>query len=124
MVSTAGNAEGTVAAQGLRDMVVEALEDVKGIDILTLDVARQTDLMDVMIIATGTSDRHVKALANAVMEVAKAGSGNLLGMEGRLDQEWVLVDLGTVVVHVMKAATREFYNLEGLWAPPGWAPQA
>ncbi len=123
MVCTAENAEGRVAAQGLRDIVVDALEDRKGIDILSLDVARQTDLMDFMVIATGASGRHVKALVNAVVEVAKTGRHNPLGVEGRLDQEWVLVDLGAVVVHVMQAATREFYDLERLWTSVLWAPQ-
>lgn len=124
MVSTAENAEGRVAAQGLRDIVVDALEDRKGIDILSLDVAPQTDLMDFMVIATGSSGRHVKALVDAVVEAAKTGRQNPLGVEGRLNQEWVLVDLGAVVVHVMQAATREFYDLERLWAPAHWAPQA
>ena len=103
--------------RGLRNAVVEALDDLKGREIVALSVTRLTDLTDFMVIATGGSNRHVRALVDQVIDVAKAGGAPLLGVEGRENHEWVLVDLGDVVVHVMQAATREFYELERLWLP-------
>ena len=106
-----------MTAQKLRDLVVDALEDLKGIDVVVLDVAMLTDLTDFMVVATGRSNRHVKALLDRVVEAAKGGGLRPLGIEGQEAHEWVLVDLGAVVVHVMQAATREFYDLERLWTP-------
>ena len=106
-----------MTAQGLRDLVVDALEDLKGVDVVILDVAVLTDLTDFMVVATGRSNRHVKALVDQVVEVAKGRGHQPLGIEGRETLEWVLVDLGAVVVHVMQAAAREFYELERLWTP-------
>lgn len=103
--------------QGLRDVVVGALDDLKGREIVALDVTRLTDLTDFMVIATGGSSRHVKALVDQVVEAAKSGGASPLGIEGRESHEWVLVDLGDVVVHVMQAATRAFYDMERLWQP-------
>ena len=102
---------------GLRDAVVGALDDLKGREIVALDVTRLTDLTDFMVIATGGSNRHVKALVDQVVEAAKTSGASLLGIEGRESHEWVLVDLGDVVVHVMQAAAREFYDMERLWQP-------
>lgn len=101
----------------MREAVVEALENRKGRDIVALDVRRLTDITDFMVIASGSSNRHVKALVDQVIEAAKLGRHQVLGVEGREAAEWVLLDLGDVVVHVMQAAAREFYDLERLWRP-------
>ena len=102
----------------LRDLVVEALDDVKGQDILALDVSGASSVTDWMVIASGTSNRHVKSLVDNVTEQAKAQGTNPLGVEGTDGHEWVLVDLGDVVVHVMQAEARGFYDLERLWKLP------
>ncbi len=99
----------------LRDLVVAALEDRKGQSIVAMDVTDVTDITDFMVIASGTSNRHVKSLVDQVIEAAKSGHNPLLGVEGRETYEWVLLDLGDVLVHVMQTATREFYALERLW---------
>ena len=104
-----------MTAPALRDHVVNALEDMKGNNILALDVASMTSITDYMIIVSGTSNRHVKALVDHVIESAKAYGEPALGVEGRETNEWVLLDLGDVVVHVMQAQAREFYDLERLW---------
>ncbi|MEM7098478.1 MAG: ribosome silencing factor [Pseudomonadota bacterium] len=105
-----------MTAVALRDHVVNALEDMKGHNILTLDVASMTSITDYMIIVSGTSNRHVKALVDQVMESAKDFGEPALGVEGREANEWVLLDLGDVVVHVMQSQAREFYDLERLWS--------
>jgi ribosome-associated protein len=92
------------------------LAELKGRDIVALDVAKLTDITDFMVIASGTSNRHVKALVDQVTEDAKAAGCPPAGVEGRETNEWVLVDLGDVLVHVMQAASREFYDLERLWS--------
>ena len=100
----------------LKDTVLKALEDLKGTDIVELDVRHMTSVTDIMIIASGTSDRHVKSLAHAVVMACKKAGVAPLGVEGEREGEWVLVDLGDVVVHVMQPRIREFYALEKLWA--------
>ncbi len=97
-----------------------ALEDLKGTDIKVLDVAHLTTVTDWMIICTGTSTRHVKSLADNVADAARESGNRPLGTEGADGSEWVLVDLGSVVVHVMQAQARIHYQLEKLWdiAPP------
>jgi len=100
----------------LRDLAVTALDDMKGIDIATIDVRTLTSITDYMIICTGRSTRHVKALAEAVAAKAKEMKASSR-MEGEKQSEWVLVDLGDIVVHVMLANTRAFYSLEDLWEP-------
>lgn len=102
----------------LAQCAVEALEDLKGIDIKVLDVQHLTTVTDYMIICTGTSNRHVKSLADNVVDSAKKHGERPLGMEGIESSEWVLVDLGSVVVHVMQAQARGFYQLEKLWDVP------
>lgn len=102
--------------EALRDLVVDALEDLKGRNIVALDVTKFTDITDFMVIASGTSNRHVKALVDQVVEAAKAGGCPPQGIEGREACEWVLVDLGDVLVHVMQTETRDFYDLERLWS--------
>jgi ribosome-associated protein len=95
--------------------VVEALEDVKGRDIAVFNVARQTAYFERVVIASGDSNRQVNALATSVQEKLKALGARIVGVEGRRNGEWVLVDLGDIVVHVMHPAVRSHYNLEELW---------
>jgi ribosome-associated protein len=95
--------------------VVEALEDVKARDIVVFNVARQTAYFERVVIASGDSNRQVNALAVNVQEKLRALGANVVGVEGRRNGEWVLVDLGDIVVHVMHPAVRSFYNLEELW---------
>ncbi|MFO7604223.1 MAG: ribosome silencing factor [Gammaproteobacteria bacterium] len=99
----------------LRDLVIAALEDIKATDIKILDLRGRSDMTDLMVIATGNTARQVKSLANNVVEKAKEAGERPLGIEGEQTGEWVLVDLGDVVVHVMQPAVRDFYNLEKLW---------
>lgn len=99
-------------------LVTEALDDVKAKNITVLDVANLTDVADRMVIAEGTSKRHVKALADHVSATAKQAGYQPLGREGEKESDWTLVDLGSVVVHVMMPQAREFYDLEGLWSSP------
>ncbi|WP_043532282.1 ribosome silencing factor [Litchfieldella xinjiangensis] len=100
----------------LKTLAMDALEELKGRDIVSLDVANLTDVTDLMLVASGTSTRHVTALANNVIERAKENGIQPLGVEGRAGSEWVLVDLGDVVVHVMVPETRSLYDLERLWS--------
>jgi ribosome-associated protein len=98
-----------------QQLVVEALEDVKGRDIVVFNVARQTAYFERVVIASGESNRQVNALASSVQEKMKALGERIAGVEGRRNGEWVLVDLGDIVVHVMHPAIRSHYNLEELW---------
>jgi ribosome-associated protein len=99
----------------LLQLVVFVLDDGKGRDIKILDVRGKTGITDFMVIASGTSERHVKSLAGHVVEEAKKKEAPPLGVEGEQVGEWVLVDLGDVIVHVMKPQVREFYQLEKFW---------
>lgn len=100
----------------LKQLVIDALEEMKGNDIAVLDVSGNTSVTDFMIIASGTSNRHVASLANNVVVQVKEHGVRPLGVEGQSGSEWVLVDLGDIVVHVMQPATRQFYDLERLWS--------
>ena len=100
----------------LKDLVIDALEELKGQNIVTVDVQQLTDVMDYMVVASGTSNRHVKSLAENVRDEAKSQGVRPLGVEGQDGSEWVLVDFGDVVVHIMLPATRDFYDLERLWS--------
>lgn len=102
-------------SEEIRDVVVEALEDLKGIEIKILDVRDKTSVTDILVIASGKSARQIKALANNVQEMVKEKGLNPLSTEGSQDSGWTLIDLGDVVVHVMLPETRDFYNLEKLW---------
>ena len=101
--------------RSLKAVVVEALEDMKAANIKVLDVRPLTDITDTMVIASGTSDRHVRSVADRVIEKAKAAGFRPFGIEGERDGEWVLVDLPDVLVHIMLPRIREFYGLEKLW---------
>ncbi len=99
----------------LKKLVIDSLEDLKAQDIKVLDVRGLSNVTDLMIVASGTSDRQVKAIAYHVVEKAKEKGLPPLGVEGEQAGEWALVDLGDAVVHIMLPQTRDFYNLEKLW---------
>ncbi|MCY4198392.1 MAG: ribosome silencing factor [Gammaproteobacteria bacterium] len=101
--------------EALRDFVVTLLDDRSGMNLLALDVREASGFTDYMIIVTGTSPRHVKTLANHVMEETKARGFERLGVEGLESLDWVLIDLADVVVHVMRESTRKYYDLERMW---------
>ena len=103
--------------------VLAALEDIKGRDIVVLKVAHLSPLFERMIIASADSTRQVKALADNVQEKLKAAGARVLSVEGQQTGEWVLVDLGAIIVHVMQPAIREYYNLEELWNQPEVKPK-
>jgi ribosome-associated protein len=96
-------------------VAIAALEEIKGTDILTIDVRDKTSIADYMLIATGTSNRQLNALVDSVRDKVKAAGLKSLSEEGKGDSDWVLLDLGDVIVHVMTAAARQFYDLERLW---------
>jgi ribosome-associated protein len=99
----------------LRDVVLHALDDMKAVDVKALDVRGLTDITDTMVVASGTSDRHVKSIADRVVQRCKEAGFRPYGMEGERDGEWVLLDLQDVVLHVMLPRVRQFYALEKLW---------
>ena len=99
----------------LQQAVTTALEDMKAANVKVLDVRGLTDIADTMVIASGTSDRHVRSIAERVVEQARALGRRPIGTEGERDGEWVLVDLQDLIVHVMLPRVREFYGLEHLW---------
>ena len=100
----------------LKSLVVDALEDIRGHDIVCLDVTGQTDIADYMIVASGNTPRQVRALVDSVLEKVKAEGVQVLGVEGTDTNEWVLIDLAHILVHVMLPKVREFYELERLWS--------
>jgi ribosome-associated protein len=99
----------------LNEIVTAALDDMKAVNVKVLDVRGLTDIADTMVVASGNSDRHVRSIAERVLEKAKAAGFRAIGTEGERDGEWVLVDLQDVIVHVMLPRVREFYGLERLW---------
>jgi ribosome-associated protein len=99
----------------IRQFAVEALEEIKARDVVVLDTRKLTALFDYMIVASAESTRQTKALARNVAEKIKTAGGQVLSTEGEQTGEWVLVDLGSVIVHIMQPAIREYYNLEQLW---------
>ncbi len=100
----------------LKDLIKNALDDVKGENIVELDVIGLSDVADTLIICSGASNRQVKSLANNVLDEAKKVGVRAIGVEGMDQGEWVLVDYGSVVVHVMLPSMRNFYELEKLWS--------
>lgn len=102
-------------AERMRDTVLDALEEVKGQDIAVLDVTGLTDICDCMIVVSGASDRHIKTLAERVLERMHGAGWRQIGIEGEDARDWVLVDFVDVVVHIMRRETRKRYDLEGLW---------
>jgi ribosome-associated protein len=105
-------------SEQLSELIVDALDDVKAHNIVKLDVRNMTPVTDYMIVASGTSSRHVKALVDTVAEKAKQAGYRPIGVEGQEGGEWVLLDLQDALVHVMLPKVREFYNLEKLWSMP------
>ena len=103
-------------SEQLSDLVVDALDDIKGLDIVKLDVRDMTTVTDFMVLASGTSSRHVQALVDNVAEKATEAGHKPIGVEGEEGGEWVLLDLQDTLVHVMLPKMREFYNLEKLWS--------
>jgi len=109
------DAKAAKAPPTLKDVVLDALGDMKAVDVKALDVRGITDITDTMVVASGTSDRHVKSIADRVVQRCKEAGYRPYGMEGERDGEWVLLDLNDVVLHVMLPRIREFYALEKLW---------
>ena len=103
------------AKPSLKTVVIDALDDMKALDVKFLDVRGLTDIADFMVIASGTSDRHVRSVAQRVVEKAKLAGFRPHGVEGQQDGDWVLIDLNEMIVHVMLPRVREFYGLEKLW---------
>ncbi|MHC1479287.1 ribosome silencing factor [Frateuria aurantia] len=120
-MSTAQRSYAAVVAS-LSQAVVAALDDLKAKDIRELDVRGKTSVADILYVVSGTSARHVKSIAEEVIKVAKAVGVMPLGVEGEKEGEWVLVDLGDIIVHVMLPRIREFYGLERLWTVGDSAP--
>ncbi len=102
-------------SDALKAVVIEALDDMKALEVKVLDVRGLTDVADTMIIASGTSDRHVRSVAQKVVEKTKEAGFRPHGVEGQQDSDWVLIDLSEMIVHVMLPRVREFYGLEKLW---------
>jgi ribosome-associated protein len=102
-------------AEQIRQFAVEALEEIKARDVVVLDTRKLTSMFDYMIVASAESTRQTRALARNVEEKIRAGGGKVLSTEGEQTGEWVLVDLGSVIVHIMQPAIRTYYNLEQLW---------
>jgi ribosome-associated protein len=103
------------SAANIVQVVERALDDIKAVNVRVLDVRKLTDIADTLVIASGNSDRHVRSIADRVVEFAKKAGFRPMGVEGERDGEWVLVDLRDVIVHIMLPRVREFYRLESLW---------
>ena len=102
----------------IKKNVIEALEDIKGFDIIDLDVRKLTSITDYMIIASASSTRQTRALANNVHDKMKDLNVEIVGIEGESEGDWVLVDIGDIIVHIMTPTTRAYFNLEELWTKP------
>jgi ribosome-associated protein len=104
------------AKKRMHELVYDALVDAKAQDIAMLDVSKISDFTDTMVIVSGTSTRHVQSVADRVVDALRTHGVRAIGVEGKKIGEWVLIDFGEVVVHVMRPQTRDFYNLEKLWS--------
>lgn len=102
----------------LKTLVQNSLEDLKAVDIQIIDLKGKADFADYMVIASGTSDRHLHALAGKVADDSKAAGVPPIGVEGEDSRDWVLVDLGDIIVHIMRPETRQLYALDKLWSLP------
>jgi ribosome silencing factor RsfS/YbeB/iojap len=111
----ADNRKMTKARPSLKTVVIDTLADMKALEVKVLDVRGLTDIADFMVIASGTSDRHVRSVAQRVVEKTKEAGFRPHGVEGQQDSDWVLIDLSEMIVHVMLPRVREFYGLEKLW---------
>ena len=100
----------------IKKNVIEALEDIKGFDIIDLDVRKLTSITDYMIIASASSTRQTRALANNVQDKMKELNVEIVGIEGEGEGDWVLVDIGDIIIHIMTPTTRAYFNLEELWS--------
>lgn len=117
-VSSKKSAEGRTSSQSstkLQRLVHATLDDMKAMDVIALDVRHLTTITDAMFVASGRSDRHVRAIADAIVEQSAKAGIRPLGVEGMEGGEWVLIDLSDVIVHVMIQRTRDFYDIEKLW---------
>ena len=103
----------------MQELICQAVDDAKGLNVRVLDVQRISDVTDYMVLTSGTSNRHVSSVADKVVEAMRRHGYRPLGTEGREAGEWVLLDFGDVLVHVMKPDVRQFYNLEKLWTDSG-----
>ncbi len=118
-LSPASSSPAESSARPLKDAVLAALAELKGIDVACLDVTHLTDFSDYIVVATGTSNRHVRSLVDSVVDQVRALDVRPIGVEGGDTGEWMLVDLGSVVVNVMVPSMRAYYDLERLWTTPG-----
>ena len=114
-LKTAESRAVTRVKTSLKSVVIDALADMKALEVKVLDVRGLTDIADFMVIASGTSDRHVRSVAQRVVEKTKEAGFRPHGVEGQQDSDWVLIDLSEMIVHVMLPRVREFYGLEKLW---------
>ena len=114
-LKAADNRRVTKGKPSLKTVVIDALGDMKALEVKVLDVRGLTDIADFMVIASGTSDRHVRSVAQRVVEKTKEAGFRPHGVEGQQDSDWVLIDLSEMIVHVMLPRVREFYGLEKLW---------
>jgi ribosome silencing factor RsfS/YbeB/iojap len=114
-LKTADNRIAAKSKASLKTVVIDALADMKALEVKVLDVRGLTDIADFMVIASGTSDRHVRSVAQRVVEKTKEAGFRPHGVEGQQDGDWVLIDLSEMIVHVMLPRVREFYGLEKLW---------
>ncbi|MFK7956073.1 MAG: ribosome silencing factor [Lysobacterales bacterium] len=117
--SAAGKKSPAYSPEQVAELVQDALDDAKGVDISTIDVRGKTSITDFMIVASGNSTRHVKTLADSVIMRSKENGMAVVGVEGERESEWILVDLADVLVHLMVPKARAFYALESLWSVDG-----
>ena len=99
----------------LKNLILETLEDSKALDPVAIDVNKYGVFTDYIVISSGTSNRHIHSISNAIIRSIKEKSFSVLGVEGKSSEDWVLVDAGDVVIHIMNEEARKFYDLEGLW---------